>query len=502
MLKLPAKFITEMQDLWSTYDAPGKWQDFIESFQEQPTAGLLLNKLKLQSLDDLPFPDLEPVPWARAGYFLPLKHKLSASVYYRQGLFYLQDPSAMLPADLAEAKPGEKVLDLCAAPGGKAFAVTGSLEDQGLLWANEINEKRARALSRNVELAGSALCVVSCRDALGFSQQFVGSAPFFDLVLTDVPCTGSAMFRKDPRALRSWARYRGPEILDLQAAILDEAAKNLRPGGRLVYSTCSYSWAENEGQVIKFLDRHPDFYLAPVSRPGVSPGLADPEGRYPTTHALRIWPHLSRGEGQFAALLVKQETGQGEREVPNPSFKERNPRYGRSVLDAWESFSQINLSGRGRLGELLNSGNFYLRVQEDKLHLLPALAPISPHSYYLKTGLYLGQAKGEAGSLDFQPSQALAQFVSQADPSWTLELEDCTLLRAALRGETLLRDQVLAALTSREGRLYHEGTCARVDELNLIQAGTYVALAFEGRILLWLKLQDHFFKNTYPRSWI
>lgn len=502
MLKLPAKFITEMQDLWSRFDVPGKWQDFMDSFQDQASAGLLLNRLKLQSLDDLPYQDLEPVPWARAGYFLPPDHKLSASVYYRQGLFYLQDPSAMLPGDLAEPQAGEKVLDLCAAPGGKAFAVLGSLGDQGLLWANEINEKRARALSRNVELAGSALCVVSCRDALGFSQQILASQAFFDLVLVDVPCTGSAMFRKDSRALRSWSRYRGPEILDLQAAILDEAAQNLRPGGRLVYSTCSYSWAENEGQVIQFLDRHPDFDLVPASRPGVSPGLADPEGRYPTQHTLRIWPHLSRGEGQFAALLLKQEAGQGKRNSSGCTIQERPPRSARTVLEAWEAFKQKNLSGSGRLAASLKSGHFYLRSQEEKLHLLPALAPISPKSYYLKTGLYLGQTRGEVGSLDFQPSQALAQFVSLSDPSWTLELEECALLRAALRGETLLIDQVLAMLESQAGRLFREGTCAKVEELDAIPAGAYVALAFQGRILLWLKRQDHFFKNTYPRSWI
>lgn len=502
MLKLPKAFITEMTELWSSYDPPGDLEDFLASFQDEPSAGLVLNRLKVQTLSDLSCGDLPPVPWAWAGYFLPQGHKLSSSLAYRQGLFYLQDPSAMLPADLADAQPGEKVLDLCAAPGGKAFAVLGSLGDQGLLWANEINEKRARALSRNVELAGSALCLISCRDALGFAQQLSGALPVFDLVLADVPCTGSAMFRKDPRALRSWSRYRGQVILDLQAAILEEAAANLRPGGRLVYSTCSYSWAENEGQLIRFLDRHPDFSLLPACRPEVSPGLADPDGRYPTTYSLRIWPHLARGEGQFAALLVKAEDPAEPMPEPSLPLKQKNLRPDRQVQTSWEAFRQDNLSGQGRLAAALASQDFNLRTQEDKLHLVPAQAPLARQSYYMKTGLYLGQSKGEGEALSFQPSQALVQFLSLEDLSWALDLADGPLLRASLRGETLLRDQVLAACSRQEAHLYHEGACLSEDAFSKIKAGAYLALTQQGRPLMWLKQQDHFFKNAYPRSWI
>ncbi|MDO5033421.1 MAG: hypothetical protein Q4D97_01115 [Eubacteriales bacterium] len=525
MLKLPAKFLTEMQELWSSHEVPGDLQDFFACFQDQPTAGLVLNRLKVQDLADLPqenwstylssqtgakseetehfsLTQLTPVPWAESGYFLPHKHRFSASLSYRQGLFYLQDPSAMLPADLASAQAGEWVLDLCAAPGGKAFTVIGKLGEEGLLWANEINEKRARALSRNVELAGSALCLVSCRDALGFARQFSADQGLFDLVLADVPCTGSAMFRKDPRALQSWSRYRGQAILDLQAAILDEAAANLRPGGRLVYSTCSYSWAENEGQLIHFLERHPDFSLVPVSRPGVSQALADPQGRYPTSHALRIWPHLARGEGQFAALLLKSASAEGRVVRDFSSIPSRLSKKESSYLETWEAFRRESLSGKGSLAQILASPKFCLRVQEDKVHLLPSLSPLQGQTYYLKTGLYLGQVKGEATQGDFQPSQALAQYVDLSDVTWALEVSAHPVLQAALRGETLLQDQVLTALHQGEACLYKEGKCARVEELGQIKKGAYLALTFQKRPLLWLKQQDHFFKNTYPRSWL
>ena len=318
-LTLPPAFAERMERMLGE-----EFPAFCASYGSPVHPSLRVNTLKITAEElraAAPFAG-EAVPWQGNGLYYPSDETVRPGKHplHEAGAYYIQEASAMLPASLRPPRPGERVLDLCAAPGGKTTQLAAALCGEGLLVANEIHPTRAGILSRNVERMGISNAVVVNAAPADLAARFPS---FFDCIVVDAPCSGEGMFRKEADAVTMWS----PENVDLcaarQAEILDEAAKMLAPGGHLTYSTCTFAPAENEGTVLEFLTRHPDFEVIPSADPAVATarekGLLDgghPEWvkaweqyslslREQVRNAYRILPHHCSGEGHFAVLLRK-----------------------------------------------------------------------------------------------------------------------------------------------------------------------------------------------------
>ena len=264
---------------------------------------------------------LTPVPWCPTGFYYDPETRPGLHPYHAAGAYYLQEPSAMAPAELLDPQPGERVLDLCAAPGGKSTQLAGKLAGEGLLVCNEIHPKRAAILASNVERLGIANALVLNEHPARLAERL---PEFFDRILVDAPCSGEGMFRKHDAAFEDWSPETVAMCARRQAEILDSAAALLRPGGRLVYSTCTFSPEENEGSIAGFLSRHPEFSIeagradvgigscgaGESGGMGFAPGHPEwADGNPELSKTIRLWPHRLRGEGHFAAVLRKQAVG-------------------------------------------------------------------------------------------------------------------------------------------------------------------------------------------------
>ena len=306
--ELPKLFLENMKKLLGT-----EYQDYINSMKENNRTAFRVNTNKItpeQFMDICPF-QTEPVPWNEKGFYynadedMPSKHP-----YYYAGLYYIQEPSAMIPASLLPVEVGDRVLDLCAAPGGKATELAAKLHGTGLLVANDISVSRAMALAKNLQIAGTGNAVVTAETPQNLAAVLSG---FFQKVLIDAPCSGEGMFRRDPGMVKSWLAH-GPEYYaSIQTEILESAYELLAPGGDMVYSTCTFSPLEDEGMIQSFVKKHPDMTICEVPRyPGYSEGRPDwvPDGDSALKKCVRIFPHRAEGEGHFAVLLHKRgETG-------------------------------------------------------------------------------------------------------------------------------------------------------------------------------------------------
>lgn len=341
----------------------------------------------------------------------------------------------MAPAVLLNPQPGERILDLCAAPGGKTTQIAGKMGGQGLLVCNEIHPKRAKILSQNVERMAISNALVLNESPALLSQRFPG---FFDRILVDAPCSGEGMFRKEAAAVADWTE----ELVDMcarrQGEILDAAAKMLRPGGRLVYSTCTFAPREDEEAVASFLARHPDFAPEKVDAPWFTPG---------ENGSFRLWPHKLLGEGHFAAVLRRMD-GNGE---------DGNPASGASLPGGWLRFAReqgISLPA----GKAVRFG--------DTLFWAPEEMPDISRLRVLRPGLELGTLKKDR----LEPAHALALWLRPREGDTRLA-PDSPELAGYLRGETIPG--------SRRG-------------FQLICAGEYT--------LGWAKGDGQILKNHYPKG--
>ena len=296
---IPEAFISRMKQLLGEeYDA------FAESFNRPRAVALRLNPLKTDKVPDLSQFGLKPVPWEPNGFYYDPETRPGKSAYHEAGLYYLQEASAMAPAALLDARPGERVLDLCAAPGGKSTQIAGYMQGRGLLVCNEINPKRAKILASNIERLGISNALVLNEHPQKLEDRFAG---YFDKILVDAPCSGEGMFRKEEAAVTDWSEETVRMCARRQAEILHSAGIMLRPGGRLVYSTCTFAPEENEGSVSTFLHTHPEFSVESIEAPWFSPGRPDwieapaPDLEY----TFRLWPHRLLGEGHYCAVLHK-----------------------------------------------------------------------------------------------------------------------------------------------------------------------------------------------------
>ena len=408
-IQLPGAFLDRMER-----QLGGGFPAFLAAMAEPARRGLRLNPAKplpadvTARLDGLG----EPIPWAENAYFLDAASRLGAGPLHEAGAFYLQEPSAMIPAAVLAPRPGDRVLDLCAAPGGKSTQLAAMLGGEGLLAANEIVPARAQILSRNLERMGVTCALVTSASPDTLAARWAGG---FDAVLVDAPCSGEGMFRRVPESVGEWRPESPAGCAARQREILAAGARLVRPGGRLVYATCTYNDTENEGVVMDFLANHPDFALTPFRLPGVdgSNGM------------FTCYPHLTPGEGQFCALLTRGGSApavwQGAEALPAPDRAARQ-----SLADAG-----LPLPGNVRLfGETLVSA--------------PELPPLRGIRA-LRCGLHLGSLRNGR----FIPDHAWAVSACPPDAP-RLEVTEAEAARY-LAGETLpapedLRGWVLPSL--------------------------------------------------------
>lgn len=433
-IQLPQAFIDKYQQLLGV-----EAEDFFAAITTASTnKGFRLNPLKTQAQSMLTkyYPDsLQKAPYAAEGY---LGEVSGRSLLHQAGYVYSQEPSAMIVASVAQAKPGEKVLDLCAAPGGKSTQLAGQLQQQGLLVANEIMPKRAKILSENLERWGARNVVVTNHAP----EQLVAFFPqFFDKIVVDAPCSGEGMFRKDEEAIRQWQADTPENCAKRQKLILAEAVKMLKPGGELIYSTCTFAPEENE-KIISWLVETYDFTIARIDlgNQNVSCGRSEWGSVAGLERTLRLWPHLNAGEGHFVAKLrLSADNINQLAEVPTATLDKEKTRKSKKKakvssdkgqltkeqLRLWQEFStQFPIPFTGQL-----------KAFGDHLWLVPEQLPTLQQLKVLRAGLHLGEFKKNR----FEPSFALAMALEQPKnyPHCLLTISEW---EKYVRGETIASD--------------------------------------------------------------
>lgn len=407
---LPEAFTERMQRLLGE-----EFNAFTDAYQAPRNQGIRFHPLKCPQIPALDFLRSK-IPWEENGFYYDPQARPGLHAYHDAGVYYLQEPSAMSAARLLDAQPGERILDLCAAPGGKSTQIAAAMQGKGLLVCNEYVSNRAKILSRNIERLGITNALVINEHPAHLEQFF---SHWFDRILVDAPCSGEGMFRKEDAAVTDWSEETVRMCARRQLEILNSAAKMLRGGGRLVYSTCTFSPEENEGVISAFLHAHNNFYVEHVDAPYFSPGrpdwISDPADGI--AHTFRLWPHKLKGEGHFVAVL--RSSGAQSENVPAEPACNTPVEYMTFTKEALTKVPQ---------GKHFFFGPFLYCVPEElpRLHGLKVLRP----------GLQLGQVqKGR-----FEPAHALAAALSSAVNVVNYPSDSPEIVKY-LRGETLPCDK-------------------------------------------------------------
>jgi len=366
---------------------------FLDALEQPSTRALRVNALRPAAYAHcLPYMG-DPVPWCGDGYYIREGARPGASAAHNFGAMYLQEASAMTAAAALAPAPGERILDLCAAPGGKSTQIAAAMRGAGVLVSNEIVPSRAKLLRENLERMGVTNAVAVCAAPDLLARQWPG---MFDAVLVDAPCSGEGMFRRTPEARGEWKPESPQGCARRQAEILDSAAEMVRSGGRLVYSTCTFNRHEDEGSVARFLERHADFAPEDFSLPG----LGASEGGM-----LRVWPHLARGDGHFVARL-RRAPGRAREPAPMQASKE--------LVSLLERFRDE--VGAPPDGTPIRQGDY--------VHLLPHGTPSLDGIRTVKPGLALMRT----GRSHIEPLPAFARAAGVA-PNRTMEIDDALMER-------------------------------------------------------------------------
>ena len=401
---LPDAFLNNMQALLGD-----EYPAFLRALEDAPALALRLNPRR-EGAEAAARPYVDgPVPWCREGrYLAPLGgDRPGSSVAHAAGAFYMQEASAMASAAALDARPGERVLDLCAAPGGKSTQIAAALDGLGLLVSNDPEPARAQALAGNLERMGAANAVVTCATPDRLAARW---PECFDAVLADAPCSGEGMFRRDPAARDEWNPASPEGCARRQAEILDQAARLVRPGGRLVYSTCTFNACENEGSVQGFLARHADFAPEDFDLPGVGPSRAG---------MLRLFPHRLRGDGHFVARLRREGAGPCAKRAPLS-------RPDRDIAAALDTLDREVC----RLPEPIAGMRFHR--QGSLLYARPHMCPDLDGVRVISPGLCLARL----GRSHIEPAHALAMAIDPDCARRRCALDEAAA-RAWLRGEAV-----------------------------------------------------------------
>lgn len=400
-MNLPIEFEKKMKAFLGD-----EWDDFLYSYDNNRFQALRFNTLKVQSpeermriLKTLKISSDKKVSWANEAYYFDENVRPGKHPYHEMGLYYIQEPSAMSAAALLAPKPGMRVLDLCAAPGGKSTQLARYLGDSGLLVSNEINTQRSRILSQNIERMGIKNAIVTNEDSFVLASHFPG---FFNAIQVDAPCSGEGMFRKLPEAIEQWSVENVAICAARQKKILDNAAVMLKPGGTIVYSTCTFSKEENEDVIEYFLERHPDFTLEEMER---------------------FWPHKVDGEGHFVAKLVRRGCVDTDLKADRKTKKNKNSKNRKN-----ETKPALTKENMKLLSEFLDETisedmaawikNSRLVMFGEQLYRLPDMEVDIKGLKVQRAGLHIGEFKKQR----FEPSHSLALALKLNDAKNVVKL--------------------------------------------------------------------------------
>ncbi|MEK4465429.1 MULTISPECIES: RsmB/NOP family class I SAM-dependent RNA methyltransferase [unclassified Paenibacillus] len=500
--QLPSSFSERMMDLLGT-----DYNQFADSYKETPNGGVRVNTLKIsvEKLQALSTLELEPIPWCPTGFYTEDGARPGKHPHYHAGLYYIQEPSAMAPVELLDVQPGDRVLDLCAAPGGKSTQISAKLSGEGLLVTNDLHPERTKALAKNLELYGVRNGIV-----LNESPDHIAAAfpLYFDKILIDAPCSGEGMFRKDEDMVKQWDSGTPAKYAAMQRDILRSAATALAPGGTLVYSTCTFATEENEEIISEFISEHPQFSVITVGGTGsFAPGFGELSG------TARLWPHKVKGEGHFMAVLqhVGPKVSAEERdqaEVKLSAVTRNTNKKGTAHIKSANKpearrgkegkFSNKSAAGaeRGRQGSgeeqaLAAYGDFI----KDQLGWEPKGYPIffGDHLYIsplpkerlnglkaIRPGWYVGHVRNGR----FIPGHPMATALHPEESCRSVSLSSTSNEAISyLKGETLLISQERLSI-----------------KIGTTQKG-YVLVCIDGYSAGWGKWQDGVLKNEYPAGW-
>ncbi len=456
-MNLPASFEEKMRTLL------GEEMDaYLACYEEPRYYGMRVNTSKISAEEFrkiCPF-EITPIPWIENGFYYDGEHVSPAKhPYYFAGLYYLQEPSAMTPANRLPVEPGDKVLDVCAAPGGKATELGARLRGEGLLVANDISSSRAKGLLKNIEVFGIGNILVLSEEPGKLEQYFT---EYFDKILIDAPCSGEGMFRKDKKMVKAWEEH-GPEFFcKIQRSIILQAARMLKPGGMMLYSTCTFDSRENESIIGQLRKEYPKFQILEIAsyegfREGIPEAMEDPDEEIRKT--VRIFPHRMKGEGHYLALLRK-----GEAVIPG-ELPVKKKGAGKIPEAVDEFFRDVSWRLDGAR----------LDIHGERVYYMPQGLPDVRGIRFLRTGLLLGELKKNR----FEPSQALAMYLKKEEYAHCIDLpaED-ERIRRYLKGETL-----------------------DVEELVSVKEKGWRLVCVDGYPLGWGKLSKGMLKNKYLPGW-
>ena len=444
---LPSKFIDEMKEMLGD-----EFDDFLASYDEDYYRGIRCNTLKITPSEfekKVPFVS-EKVDWVQNGYYTSEDEQPAKHPYYFAGLYYIQDPSAMMPASQLPVEPGDRVLDLCAAPGGKTTELGAKLKGEGVLVSNDISASRVKALVKNVELFGIKNAVVVSESPDKLAERLEG---YFDKILVDAPCSGEGMFRKVHSIAKNWEQYGSQYYADIQRTVLPSAVKMLKPGGMMIYSTCTFSKLEDEDSISFILENNPDMELI---------------------ESHKLFPHKIKGEGHFVALLHKKDTATAlavESSAKDGKEKGTINKYDTKVRSKYKKISDEAFDFFESIGFKIDVSRLW--VNEDRINMLPDDAPDLSRLRVLRTGLFLGEMKKGR----FEPSQSLALALKAEEYPNVLDLK-------------LDDDRVVRYLK-----------CESIDVEDGEVNDGYCMVAVDGYPLGWGKVDKGRFKNKYLPSW-
>ena len=369
---------------------------------------LKVNPAQLQSYLACVF---DPISWTKDGFKIEPGHNLGKHPLHAAGLFYLQEPSAMAPVNILDPQPGELILDLCAAPGGKTTQILSLMKNQGILVANDTNLKRSQALLRNIDRWGARNSIITCETPERLAGHF---GAIFDRVLVDAPCSGEGTFRSDPGEKKKWSQNFCRRCALIQDEILWFAGKLVRPSGILVYSTCTFNQLENEESISRFLQSNPDFSMDLIPDiQGLSPGIPlTDQDQFDLKRSARIWPHLSPGEGHFIARLKKANNNSDPISIP----RNKPPVFIKSQKEVYEHFFNKTLKQTPQTSSLSPNSNS-LTCYGNQLYLIPQESPQVDGLRVLRWGWMIGTMRPDR----FIPSPGLAFGLSRDDLQKVIE---------------------------------------------------------------------------------
>ncbi len=522
-MNLPKLFEDRMRNLLGEEE----YKEYLKCYTKPHYGGLRVNSLKSTPEDFekiCPY-SIKRIPWVKNGFYYDTGDQPSKHPYYYAGLYYIQEPSAMTPASLLPINKGDKVLDICAAPGGKSTELGAKLGGEGLLVSNDISNSRAKALLKNIELFGIRNALVVSEAPNKLAQYF---PEYFDKILIDAPCSGEGMFRKSPAIMKNWEQYGVDYYNKLQKEIILFGASMLKPGGYMLYSTCTFSPEENEGTITYLLDQYPEFRVVnaiPDEQVQKDLGLSfegfdfgkpewveGSEGREELKNCIRLWPHRIDGEGHFVTLLCKEKLNnqdivvlKDDEIIPSEAdtaFNYDEEHYGdgsgsksfnkkkasKQKYTKDNAISKASMNNTSTLKKAVNTLSEealefikelqcpidynQIVVRDERVYLLPEGLPNLNGLRVLRQGLLLGEMKKQR----FEPSQALANSlkITEYNKIIRMSLDDPNVIRY-LKCESI--------------------------NLNKDYSDGWYLVCVEEYPLGWLKITKNNVKNKYLPGW-